>query len=172
METPVVFQYQQALHEFRGEGVPDVLLKRMSELISLLDLTTTLGSGLAGGEILDAALLIVMGELQARRGCFVVRDHGGEYRLRAARGMAASAPAAVELGTLSAGALTTGESPGHRRALESLGLEVLCPILKAGRPIAALGLGGRADGRPYGREEIAFLESVAACSATPIENGL
>jgi sigma-B regulation protein RsbU (phosphoserine phosphatase) len=172
METPVVFQYQQSLHEFRAGGVPDVLLKRMSELISLLDLTTTLSSGLAGGEILDAALLIVMGEMQARRGCFLVRDHGGVYRLRAARGLPPAAPVLVELGTLAPGEIITRESPAHVRALEGLGLDVLCPILKSGRPIAALGLGGRADGRPYVPGEMAFLESVAACSATPIENGL
>jgi sigma-B regulation protein RsbU (phosphoserine phosphatase) len=172
METPVVFQYQQSLHEFRAGGVPDVLLKRMSELISLLDLTTTLSSGLAGGEILDAALLIVMGELQARRGCFLVREHGGTYRLRATRGIPPGAPPSVELGTLLPGIVLTRESPAHVLALESLGLDVLCPILKAGRPIAALGLGGRAEGRPYARGEMAFLESVAACSATPIENGL
>jgi sigma-B regulation protein RsbU (phosphoserine phosphatase) len=172
METPVVFQYQQSLHEFRAGGVPDVLLKRMSELISLLDLTTTLSSGLAGGEILDAALLIVMGELQARRGCFLVREHGGEYRPRASRGLPPGAPSAVELGTLAPGVVITRESAAHVRALESLGLDLLCPILKSGRPIAALGLGGRADGRSYARGEMAFLESVAACSATPIENGL
>jgi phosphoserine phosphatase RsbU/P len=172
METPVVFQYQQALHRFRGEGVPDVLLKRMSELISLLDLTTTLSSGLAGQEILDAALLIVMGELQARRGCFLVRDQGGTYRLRAARGLPPSAPSSVELGALPGGTLVARDSPVLGRVVESLGLEVLCPILKSGRPIAVLGLGGRPDGRPWGRDEAAFLESVAACSATPIENGL
>jgi sigma-B regulation protein RsbU (phosphoserine phosphatase) len=172
METPVVFQYQQSLHEFRAAGVPDVLLKRMSELISLLDLTTTLGSGLASGEILDAALLIVMGELQARRGCFLVRDHGGEYRLGAARGLPAQAPSTVALGALPPGKVITRESAAHARALDGLGLDLLCPILKAGRPIAVLGLGGRADGRPYGREETAFLESLAACCAAPIENGL
>jgi phosphoserine phosphatase RsbU/P len=172
METPVVFQYQQSLHEFRAGGVPDALLKRMSELISLLDLTTTLSSGLAGGEILDAALLIVMGELQARRGCFLVRDQGGLYRLRAARGLPPAAPAVVDLGTLVPGEIVTRESAAHVRALEGLGLDVLCPILKSGRPIAALGLGRRADGRPYVSGEMAFLESVAACSATPIENGL
>ena len=172
MDTPVVFQYQQSLHEFRGGGVPDVLLKRMSELISLLDLTTTLGSGLQGGEILDAALLIVMGELQARRGCFLVREPGGDYRLRAARGLAADAPPSVDLGALPPEGLISRESAVHVRALDALGLEMLCPIAKGGRAIAALGLGGRADGRPYSREETAFLHSVAACSATPIENGL
>src|SRR5207302_5761152 len=61
MEVPVVFQYQRALDDFRRAGEASPLLKRMSELISLLDLTTTLNSGLSRGEILDAALLIVMG---------------------------------------------------------------------------------------------------------------
>ena len=172
METPVVFQYQEALHAFRGQGVPDVLLKRMSELISLLDLTTTLSAGLAREEILDAALLIVMGELRAARGCFLVRDPSGAYRLGASRGLPSSAPASVDLGSLAGETVVTRDSPGYARAVEGLGLELLCPILKSGRPIAVLGLGGRADARAYGREEIAFLESVAACSATPIENGL
>jgi phosphoserine phosphatase RsbU/P len=172
METPVVFQYQEALHTFRGQGVPDVLLKRMSELISLLDLTTTLSAGLARDEILDAALLIVMGELRAARGCFLVRDAGGPYRLRASRGLPSSAPSSVDLGSLAAQTVVTRDSPAYARAVDGLGLELLCPILKSGRPIAVLGLGARADGKAYGREEIAFLESVAACSATPIENGL
>ena len=47
MSTPVVFQYQRALDQLRREGREPPLLKRMSELISLLDLTTTLGSGLS-----------------------------------------------------------------------------------------------------------------------------
>ena len=70
-------------------------------------------------------------------------------------------------------------------ALAAFGLEVLCPIVRfhdgqgpeasggpAARVIAVLGLGPRAEGRAYGREEISFLRSVAACAATPIENGL
>ena len=81
MEVPVVFQYQQALDAFRREGGSPPLLKRMSELISLLDLTTTLNSSLSGAEILDAALLIVMGQLQATRGALFVRTEGGGYRV-------------------------------------------------------------------------------------------
>jgi sigma-B regulation protein RsbU (phosphoserine phosphatase) len=55
---------------------------------------------------------------------------------------------------------------------KAFGLDVLCPIFKRGRVIAALGLGPRAGGRSYGPEECGFLRSVAACAATPIENGL
>ena len=81
MNAPVVFQYQRALDAFRREGGSSPLLKRMSELISLLDLTTTLNSSLSGAEILDAALLIVMGQLPATRGALFVRAEGGGYRV-------------------------------------------------------------------------------------------
>ena len=90
MSTPVVFQYQQALDQFRREGREPPLLKRMSELISLLDLTTTLSSGLSNEEILDAALLLVMGELQASRGALFVQGGSG-YELKASRGVPAGA---------------------------------------------------------------------------------
>jgi sigma-B regulation protein RsbU (phosphoserine phosphatase) len=172
VNAPVVFQYQRALDAFRREGGSSPLLKRMSELISLLDLTTTLNSNLSGAEILDAALLIVMGELPTTRGALFVRSEEGGYRVQASRGLPAGAPAQVDL------ALVVGPEVMFRRqgagaeVFEAFGLEVLCPIFKADRPIAVLGLGARADGRPFGDEDAAFLQSVAACAATPIENGI
>ena len=62
MSTPVVYQYQRALDAFRREGREPPLLKRMSELISLLDLTATLNSNLSARDIED---------LLAKRGIFV-----------------------------------------------------------------------------------------------------
>lgn len=155
-ELPVVFQYQQALDEFRREGREPPLLKRMSELISLLDLTTTLNSPLSGEEILDAALLIVLGELQASRGALLVRDEDGRFRVRASRGLLPGGP----------------RECGSEDEAAALGLSLVCPVEKRGRTIALIGLGPRADGRAYGDSERGFLRSVAACAATPIENGL
>jgi phosphoserine phosphatase RsbU/P len=174
MQTPVVFQYQRALDEFRREGREPPLLKRMSELISLLDLTTTLSSGLTGEEILNAALLIVLGELQVGKGALLVRDGDREFRVRAARGLPSGAPAAFELDApVDDAPLRAPEGDGPIAALfRGLGLEVLCPIVKRQKTIALLGLGPRAGGRTYGPEEDGFLRSVAACAATPIENGL
>ncbi len=171
MPPPVVFQYQQALDQFRREGREPPLLKRMSELISLLDLTTTLSAGLPGTEILDAALLIVMGELAASRGVLLVRKEGGGFRLKAARGLQPGAPTEVAADAMASGNLhrSSGE---HGEICDAFGLEVLCPIEKAGKVIAALGLGPRSGGAPYGEKEEGFLRSVAACAATPIENGL
>ena len=172
MNAPVVFQYQRALDAFRREGGSSPLLKRMSELISLLDLTTTLNSNLSGAEILDAALLIVMGELPATRGALFVRSEGGGYRVQASRGLPAGAPAQVDLALLVGPEVMFRRQGACAEVFEAFGLEVLCPIFKADRPIAVLGLGPRADGRPFGDEDGAFLQSVAACAATPIENGL
>lgn len=172
MNPPVVFQYQRALDEFRREGREPPLLKRMSELISLLDLTTTLDSGLSGEEILSAALLIVMGELQAFRGVLFVRSEAGAYEVGASRGLPAALSARVPpeaFGEESVLLRSAGRCP---EVFEALGLEILCPIHKGGRAIAVLGLGPRADGRPYAEEDRGFLRSVAACAATPIENGL
>jgi sigma-B regulation protein RsbU (phosphoserine phosphatase) len=168
---PVVFQYQQALDQFRREGREPPLLKRMSELISLLDLTTTLSAGLPGTEILDAALLIVMGELAASRGVLLVRKEVGGFRLKAARGLQPGAPTEVAADAMASGVFHRS-SGVHGEIFDAFGLEVLCPIEKAGKVIAALGLGPRSGGAPYGEKEEGFLRSVAACAATPIENGL
>jgi sigma-B regulation protein RsbU (phosphoserine phosphatase) len=172
MDLPVVFQYQQALDAFRRAGEASPLMKRMSELISLLDLTTTLSSSLSREEILDAALLIVLGELQARRGCLLVQDGPDVFRMRAARGMPPEAPPAVTLPGLSVEGVLTRDAGQHADAFAALGIDILCPVVKNGRVIAVLGLGRRADDRPFGPEEQGFLRSVAACAATPIENGL
>ncbi|HEY6546897.1 MAG TPA: SpoIIE family protein phosphatase, partial [Vicinamibacteria bacterium] len=170
MATPVVYQYQQALDAFRREGREDVLLKRMSELISLLDLTATLGSELAGSEILDAALLIVMGELQVSRGALYVRSPEGAYLPRAVRGL--RDPAAFRpSGPLSDAPARRGEA-GFVSPPGEAGFEILCPIRRGAREVAVVFLGPRAGGRSYAEEEMAFLRSVAACSAVPIENGL
>src|SRR4030095_5958131 len=87
MSIPVVLPYQQELHARRPGARARPLLKRMSELISLLDLTVTLDSGLSRREILDSALLIVMGELQVTRGALFVREAGGSFVAEAERGL-------------------------------------------------------------------------------------
>ena len=167
MSAPVVFQYQQALDEFRREGREPPLLKRMSELISLLDLTLTLGSSGGGAAVLDAALLVVMGELQVSRAALFVTEGEGRYRRRAARGLPPEAPEVLEGKGLEDEPFVPGTG-----ALADAGIAFVCPVRNAGRPLALLGLGPRAGDRPFGAEERGFLESLAACAALPIENGL
>ena len=170
---PVVLQYQQALDDFRRNPTDaNALLKRMSELISLLDLTVTLSSSASAGEILEAALLVVMGELQSARGCVFVRGESGRYELQAGRGLPADRPPEVPLGALSGEDVVFRGSGRYAEVFDAFGLDVLCPIFKAEKAVAVIGLGRRVAGRPYGSEETAFLRSVAACAATPIENGL
>lgn len=169
---PVVYQYQRALDAFRRGGGPAPLLKRMSELISLLDLSTTLSSSLSREEILEAALLIVMGEMGATRGALFVRTGEGAFELRAARGLSAPRGALAPLGAVAVDEVVLRGSGRHADVFDAFALDVLCPIVKAEHPIAVLGLGGRLDGSGFGPDDAAFLRSVAACAATPIENGL
>src|SRR5437762_8578923 len=123
-----------------------------------------------------------MGEMQAGRGCLLVRDEDGFFAVRASRGLPAGAPARVPV-DLAADAVAVRGGGGSDAHLDALGLDVLCPIVRFqesdgtdGRPparlLAWIGLGPRADGRGYGHGEVSFLRSVAACAATPIENGL
>jgi phosphoserine phosphatase RsbU/P len=171
-DAPVVLPYQRALDQFRREGRELPLLKRMSELISLLDLTTTLSSGLSSEEILDAALLIVMGELGASRGALLVKSDDGRLALRASRGMPKGAPDLVPGIVPEGDGVLDADSEEARGLLEAYGLEVICPVRKRGQMMALLGLGPRAGGASYGPEEADFLRSVAACAAAPIESGL
>jgi len=169
MSTPVVFQYQRALDQFRREGREPPLLKRMSELISLLDLTATLGSSLSGQEILDATLLVVMGELQVTRGAVFVREPDGGFGRRASRGLPGEAPEALALDEVPSRPVPP--DPSHPASGGGL-FAMVCPVRRAERTIALLALGPRARGLAFGPEETGFLESLAACAATPIENGL
>src|SRR5206468_5837999 len=110
--------------------------------------------------------------LPATRGALFVRTEGGGYRVQASRGLPAGAPPQVDLAPLVGPEVMFRRQGACADVFEAYGLEVLCPIFKADRPIAVLGLGPRADGRPFDVEESSFLQSVAACAATPIENGL
>lgn len=165
--------YQDLLDRIRrGDTDPATLQRRVSELIALVDLVGTFGSGLTSDEILDSALLIVMGQLQCRRGCFLVRTDAGVYKVRAARGLAAGTVREIAADLPGVSGLLGREAPEAAPLLEALGLDVLCPIAKPGSVVAAIALGGRSAGQGFGREEADFLRSVAACSAAPLETGL
>jgi phosphoserine phosphatase RsbU/P len=165
--------YQDLLGEIRrGSADRDTLLRRVSELISLVDLVGTLGSGLSSEQILESALLIVMGQLQCRRGCLLVRTDERRYELRAARGLPVDVPPYVELVLTGDEGVAGRDVPAARGLLEALDLEVICPVVKAGSPVAAIALGGRGAGRELAGAEADFLRTVAACAAAPLESGL
>jgi sigma-B regulation protein RsbU (phosphoserine phosphatase) len=134
----------------------------------LLDLATALSAPLDLQETLDAALAIVARELRVSRGAFFVRGEDGGWALRASRGLLPGAPSTLGFDAPRDG--LTAVEPGHE-AHDRHGLALLVPIHRRDRPIAVLGLGPR-EGEPYGPEEHVFLRRLAACAATPIENGL
>lgn len=173
MDAPLAFRYQQVLDEFQAGGAAsERFSKRVSELIALLDLTTSLGGRLSGQEILDAVLLTAMGRLGACQGCLYVRGEGGIAELRVSRGLSGPAPRSVALDEFAGGEVVERGSGRCGALFATTALELACPVTRAGRHVAVLCVGGGAAGRRYAAEDIAFVKSVAACAATPIENGL
>ena len=142
---------------------------RERRLVSLLELTTTLGSGPVSEETLGAALLIVMRELQVERGAFFVLSEDGSLALRTSRGFPPGMPSAPAFAAHHDDVTDIG--PGDA-AHDRHGLVLLAKVHRRDRPIAMLGLGPREGGRPYGAEERGFLQSVAACARSPIECSL
>jgi sigma-B regulation protein RsbU (phosphoserine phosphatase) len=169
VESSLASSYLQALEELRQEGAAASLLQPMSELAALLDVTSTLGSGTDGDEMLDAALGLVLRALRAERGALFVRNEDGVLALRASRALPPAAPSKLDLAE-SREALFTVE-PGDQ-AHDRHGLVLLVRIDRHDRLLAVLGLGPREGRLTYGTRERAFLRSVAACAAAPIESGL
>ena len=164
--------YQGLLdHIRRGDADQPTLLRRVSELLALVDLVGTLSSDLSSEQILESALLIVMGQLQCGRGCLLVKTDDG-FQLRAARGLPGPVPRPVALTLDGRDELRGRDDAGVRALLLEMDLEVLCPVLKGDRVIAAIGLGRRAGAGPFGREEGDFLRAVADIAAAPLEGAL
>jgi sigma-B regulation protein RsbU (phosphoserine phosphatase) len=141
----------------------------VSELVSLLEITTALGEDPGGGTALNAALLIVARELHVARAALFLRGEDGVFVLRVSCGLPPPAPSTLTYSAL-AGEVTA-LAPGDE-AHDRHGLVLLCPIDRPGRDrsIAVLGLGPREAGRSFGPEERGFLHGVAACLATPLEH--
>ncbi|HZO07855.1 MAG TPA: hypothetical protein VFC77_00645, partial [Myxococcota bacterium] len=169
MTVPVVQKCREELDSLRREGREPALVARLQQLVSLHDFTTRLVWTARGDEIPDAVLGFVMGELEAASGALYVARGDLGFERRAARGLARPLPERFQPRLLDEAAFVPG---AHEVELAEAGLAILCPVRKAGRLIALLGLGPRQDGRGFAAEEIAFLESLAAMAATPIEGGL
>jgi len=166
---PVVQKCREELESLRREGREPALVARLSQLLSLLDLTTRLGWTQSGDEIPDAALAFVMGEMAVSGGALYLTGGGRSFERRALRGLGGAAPERLELPEdLSEAGLPIGET----KALVQAGVAVVCPVQKAGRMIALFGLGPRTDGRPLTPDDFSYLESLTAAAATPIEGGL
>ena len=147
----------------------------MSELISLLDLTATLSSSALAARDPGRRAAGGDGGAAGGRGCLLRARRGRRATsCEAARGLPADAPAAGRAGAL---VQERGRVPGCRPRSRRVprapsGSRCSARSSRRARGGGDRAWGARADGRPYGPEETAFLRSVAACAATPIENGL
>jgi diguanylate cyclase (GGDEF)-like protein len=138
--------------------------------------------------LLEILLLAAMEAFSASRGSIIVPDTHGSLRVRAAAGMACGdgtilAGHAVPGGDATSRVLETGkpfavsgkdDHPFPRRKVRDgyCGDAFLSfPLVHAGRPVGALHLTNRRDGRPFSREDLDALEPTASLIARILAEG-
>jgi phosphoserine phosphatase RsbU/P len=164
----VLDRYRQALDQLRKEGRDSSLVVRMSELIALVEIATAPSQDKTGEEILEEVLRIVMSGLQVERAALFVARDDGALALRVAHGLTPAPPFLTGLDGRSYELvdLHPDEDPRVR-----FGLELICPIHRHGRRVAAIALGRRADDQAYGADAREFLRDAAGCAAARLERG-
>jgi sigma-B regulation protein RsbU (phosphoserine phosphatase) len=165
--TTAAFQRyrDELLSVARGVGDP-ALHARLAKLASLLEFAAGSEEPRAGESAEAALLRFAVEQLQAEGGAVYVRTGEGDFARRAATGLAGNAPERATLRERHPGAFEPGSG---EEALARAGLAVACRVHRAGLTLAVIGLGPRADGRPYSAEDLALLECLSAMAATPIE---
>lgn len=175
---PLSYRYQKSLEPLVRGSTDPRLAKRVSELLSLLDFSSTLNRSLELSEKLDLVLLVAMGETTAAWAALAIRGEDDRLRVVARRGVGAAKLAgafAVHSDEALPGPVTPGDpdlSPETRELLASVArweAAILVSLRKEKRIIGLLALGPRPGG--YGEGERAFVEALSVVAAASIENG-
>ncbi len=173
---PLSFRYQKALAPLAGLSDDASVGKRLSELLTLLDFSTTLNRSIELSEILDLVLLVAIGETQASWACIALKGDDGLFRFMARRG--ASAPQKDDPGLAAEGVegLERAIGPddpklekGCVALINLLKADLVTPFRKGSRLTGLLVLGKRPGG--YGPGERSFLEALSISAAASIDNG-
>ena len=173
---PLSFRYQKALAPLTGLSEDKSVGKRLSELLTLLDFSTTLNRSLELSEILDIVLLVAIGETQASWASIALKADDGFYRFMARRG--ASAPPKDTPGFAAKGAEALERAVGPEdpklepdcaELINLLKADLIMPLRKGPRLTGLLVLGKRPGG--YGPGERSFLEALSISAAASIDNG-
>jgi sigma-B regulation protein RsbU (phosphoserine phosphatase) len=173
---PLSFRYQKALAPLAGLSEDASVGKRLSELLTLLDFSTTLNRSLELTEILDLVLLVAIGETRASWASIALRGEDGFLRFLAKRGASAPGSTATSFRAEGAESLERAVGPEDeelesncRELLTALDADLVAPLRKAGRLIGLLILGKRPGG--YGPGERSFVDALSISASASIDNG-
>lgn len=189
---PLSFRYQEALAPLARLSEDASVRKRLSELLTLLDFSTTLNRSLELSEILDLVVFAAMGETRAAWAAIALREQDGSMRFAVRRG--ASAPGrpgelgeSAEPGAPPEGIVERFRADGvqelsgvraatdsrlnsaFRELLWSWNAALVAPLRKGDRLTGLLILGDRPDG--FDEAERAFVEALSISAAASIDNG-
>lgn len=150
------------------------LERRLFDMSALFDVSQALNSSLDLHAILDSILLTTLGKFTCNRGMVLLRKNDHIFTIESARGPYRKVPLGTEVEFE-----VTSDEP-HLLSLEAApnGLHTeyklyLCvPIRKKDKTIGLICLGQKNDGKPYDKNELEFVTSLANIAATSIENAL
>lgn len=173
---PLSFRYQKALAPLAGLAEDASVGKRLSELLTLLDFSTTLNRSLELSEILDLVLLVAIGETQASWASIALKGDDGLCRFVARRGVSAPQKDAPGFAAEGAEGLHRAIGPDDPELakdcvelVNSLKADLVTPFRKGSRLTGLFVLGKRPGG--YGPGERSFLEALSISAAASIDNG-
>jgi sigma-B regulation protein RsbU (phosphoserine phosphatase) len=190
-EIPLSYRYQQSLAPLTklAEGKEQgAVSKRLSELLTLLDFSTTLNRSLALAETLDIVLFVAMGETRASWAGIALKGIDGSFQSAARRGAGDPDwpgqvyPAdALERFEMVVGREDIDILDSTRELLASMGAELAVPLRKGGDLIGLLLLGPsfvsssgekQAEGfSSFTEGERSFAEALSISASACIDNG-
>jgi hypothetical protein len=145
---------------------------------TLIQFSRELNSERDSAAVLDRFLERVVLTLGPSRAALLVREHGGEFSLRAEHPgqpgaalpcLRAGDPLAQLLRGVDHLALAESEGPPPAPGWAAAGFEVLLPLKVKGELVALLAVGARTDGASLTREDLQLLVTVSAHAAMAIE---
>jgi len=172
---PLSFRYQKALASLVRLSEDTGAAKRLSELLTLLDFSTTLNRSLGLSHIVDLVLLTAIGETRAEWAAMALRQEDGSMRFVAGKGTPAPERGVsfrVDDGPQFSTAASADDDrldEGFRKRLAEWKARFVAPLRKGEELIGLLILGPRPDG--YGAAERAFVEALSIAAAASIDNG-
>lgn len=141
------------------------------DLQALYETSRLLSGSLDLEFVLDNLLLTAMSKLLVTRGLALLHEPvEGEFRVAAARGVTAFHTGQhVRLKNIPDGLVHGVDVP---EPLADLHFRLLLPVRYAERSIGLIGVGAKATGQPFAKDELKFVQSLVNMSATAIHNSI
>ena len=159
----------------RGQSLKHKLDQRGVELKSLFELSQILNASLDVRRVLNNCLLTPMGRMMISRGLALSADEKGGFVIKVVKGLPSDLlERKIYFKRQFSGPSLLHEMPDescpNKEFLESLGIELIVPMLNANKMVGAICFGPKITKQEFAAHEFEFLASLSSIAASAIEN--